>query len=64
MPDSLEQLRADATDTIERGMAPDRIVLRAIGLGCDTRKSIKEATGLDCSWSKTRILLCCGRRFS
>ena len=47
MADSLEQLLIDAKDIRARGMAPDRIVLRAIGLGCDTRKAIKEATGLD-----------------
>lgn len=47
MPDTLEQLKTDAADIRERGMAPDRIVLRAIGLGCDTRKAIKDATGLD-----------------
>lgn len=37
MPDTLEQLKIDAAETRDRGMACDRLVLRAIGLGYGTR---------------------------
>lgn len=47
MPDSLEQLKTDAAETLARGMNCDRLVLRAIGLGIDTRAQIKEAIGFD-----------------
>lgn len=47
MPDTLEQLKTDAAEIRERGMAPDRVVLRAIGLGYGTRRELREVTGFD-----------------
>lgn len=45
MADSLEQLKADAAETRAAGQNCDVLVLRAIGLGIDTRAQIKETIG-------------------
>jgi hypothetical protein len=47
LADSLEQLKTDAAETLAAGQNCDVLVLRAIGLGCDTRARIKEVTGFD-----------------
>lgn len=45
MPDTVEQLQIDAKETLERGMACDRLVLRAIALGFNTRSMLKGCLG-------------------